>query len=134
MAGRHLLARWRERARALQREPYALMLAARHPDTPWYARLWAAAVVAYLLCPLDLVPDFLPLVGQLDDLILVPLGLWLAYRLIPPGVLAECRGRAREVLASPAPPAARAATLAVVATWLLALGLLAILIGRHVLP
>lgn len=133
MAAPRVLARWRERVRALKRETYALALAARHPSTPWYARLWAVAVVAYLLCPLDLVPDFVPLVGQLDDLVLVPLGIWLAYRLIPPAVLAECRGRAREALETPDPRVVRAVTLAVVAIWALALALLTILIGRHVM-
>jgi len=69
-------------------------LAARDPRVPWYAKLVAAAVAAYALSPIDLIPDFIPVVGHLDDVIIVPLGLWLAIRLIPPAVLAELRDRA----------------------------------------
>jgi chromate transporter len=84
----------KDRARALKRETYALYLAVRDPRTPWYARAVAAAVVAYALSPLDLIPDFIPVIGYLDDLILVPLGIALALRLIPEPVMRECRERA----------------------------------------
>lgn len=87
-------ARWREWARQLKRDIYALYLAGRDPRTPWYARAIAVCVVAYAFSPLDLIPDFIPVLGLVDDLILVPLGLALAIRLIPPPVLAECRARA----------------------------------------
>ena len=83
----------KEKARALKREVRALLLAARDPRTPWYAKWLVAAVVAYALSPIDLIPDFIPVLGQLDDLILVPLGIVIAIRLIPPQVLAECRAR-----------------------------------------
>ncbi|MBL8056706.1 MAG: DUF1232 domain-containing protein, partial [Anaerolineales bacterium] len=77
------LERLRAHARALKAEAYALYLAARDPRTPWYARALAAGVAAYAFSPLDLIPDFIPVLGYLDDLVLVPLGIWLALRLIP---------------------------------------------------
>ena len=86
----------KQRARALKAETYVLYLAARHPGTPWYAKLLVAGIVAYALSPVDLIPDFIPVLGLLDDLLLIPLGIALAIRLIPPAVLAECRARAQE--------------------------------------
>lgn len=89
-----MLERLKVWARDLKRDLVALAGAARDPRTPWIARLVALAVVAYALSPIDLIPDFIPVLGHLDDLILVPLGLWLAIKLIPPEVLAEHRARA----------------------------------------
>ncbi len=88
----------RRRARRLKAEVYALYLAYRDPRVPWYARLFAAGVVAYAFSPIGLIPDFIPVIGFLDDLILVPLGILLALRMIPPPVMAECRQRAAETL------------------------------------
>lgn len=96
-------ARWREWARRLKRDVYALYLAGRDPRVPWYARAVAVCVVAYAFSPLDLIPDFIPVLGLVDDLILVPLGLALAIRLIPPAVLADCRARAAARLAERRP-------------------------------
>ena len=81
----------RQWARALKRDIHAVALAARDPRVPWYARALAVAVAGYALSPIDLIPDFIPVLGYLDDLILVPLGLWAVLRLIPPDVLAEYR-------------------------------------------
>lgn len=81
-------------ARRLERDSRALALAWRDPRTPWYARLVAAAVAAYALSPIDLIPDFIPILGYLDDLILVPAGIALALALVPAEVMAECRERA----------------------------------------
>jgi uncharacterized membrane protein YkvA (DUF1232 family) len=86
----------RQRARALQAETHVLYLAARHPGTPWYAKLLVAGIVAYAFSPIDLIPDFIPVLGLLDDLLLIPLGIWLAIRLVPPAVLAECRSLVQE--------------------------------------
>jgi uncharacterized membrane protein YkvA (DUF1232 family) len=83
-------------ARALKAETYALYLAYRDPRTPWYAKVWTALVVAYAFSPIDLIPDFIPVLGYLDDLLLVPLGVFLALKLIPVDVMAECRQQARE--------------------------------------
>jgi uncharacterized membrane protein YkvA (DUF1232 family) len=70
---------------------------------PWYARLFAACVVAYAFSPIDLIPDPIPVLGYLDDLVLIPLGIWLALKMIPPEVMADCRVRAREELARDKP-------------------------------
>src|SRR5688572_28611749 len=96
---RSLLTALRQRAHALKVETLALYLVARDPRVPWYARLFVAAVVAYALSPIDLIPDFVPMLGYLDDLILVPLGLALALRLVPRPILEECRARASDAFA-----------------------------------
>ena len=90
--------KWAERARRLKTELYALYLAARHPQTPWYAKLVVAGFVAYAVTPVDLFPDALPILGIVDDLIFVPLAVALAVRFVPSPVLAECRGRAQECI------------------------------------
>jgi uncharacterized membrane protein YkvA (DUF1232 family) len=120
-----LLASLRWRARRLKAETYAVYLAARDPRTPWYARLLAAGVVAYALSPIDLIPDFVPILGYLDDLILVPLGIGLAIRLIPEPVMTECRARA-EALAER--PTSRWVAAVVIAIWLGLLALVAFLV------
>jgi uncharacterized membrane protein YkvA (DUF1232 family) len=89
------LADLRQRARQLTVEIAALGIAARHPLTPWPAKLLVVAIVAYAVSPIDLIPDFLPVIGHLDDLILIPLGIALAIRMIPGSVWAECRERAQ---------------------------------------
>ena len=122
------LARWKRQARRLKRETYALYLACRDPRVPWYAKLVAAAVAGYAFSPIDLIPDFIPVLGYLDDLVLVPLGILLALRLIPAPVMAECRARADQAMAGGKPRSWTAAAL-VVALWLgLALGALALLV------
>lgn len=86
-----MLERLKSRARALKQETLALYFAFRDPRTPWYARAFAALVVAYALSPIDLIPDFVPVFGYLDDLILIPAGIALALKMIPPQVMAEAR-------------------------------------------
>ena len=88
----------RQRARQLKAETWALALAVRDPRTPWYAKLLVASIVAYACSPMDLIPDFVPVLGYLDDLVLIPLGIAWAMQLIPPAVLVECRARAQETL------------------------------------
>jgi uncharacterized membrane protein YkvA (DUF1232 family) len=85
------LERMRQWARTLRRDVLALYLAARDPRVPWYAKAVAACVAVYALSPIDLIPDFIPILGYLDDLVLVPLGIWVAIRLIPPSLLTEHR-------------------------------------------
>jgi uncharacterized membrane protein YkvA (DUF1232 family) len=128
-----LLTRLRRRARLLKADSYALYLAARHPGTPWYAKLLLAAVVAYALSPIDLIPDFIPLLGYVDDLVLLPLGIALAIRLIPPPVLADCRARAAGATTRLA-QASRLARLAVIGFWLLVAALLGWLVYREWAP
>ena len=89
-----VLKRLKQRARELKREVVAMALAARHPRTPWYAKVLLIAIVAYALSPIDLIPDFVPVLGLLDDLILLPLGIALALKMIPRPVIEECRARA----------------------------------------
>ena len=91
-----MLQRLKTLAKQLKAELLALSLAARDPRTPWYARAFALLVLAYALSPIDLIPDFIPVLGYLDDLLLVPAGLWLALRLIPPGVMAGARAEAAQ--------------------------------------
>ena len=89
-----MLNQLKTRARALKNEAFAVYLAAKDPRTPWYVRALVFFVVAHTFSPIDLIPDFIPILGYLDDLIITPGGLWLAVRLIPPEVLAEARVKA----------------------------------------
>jgi uncharacterized membrane protein YkvA (DUF1232 family) len=82
-----LLSDWKIKASGLQRQTYALYLAYRHPRTPWYAKAFAALVVVYAFSPVDLIPDFIPVIGYLDDLVLIPLGVYLAMKMIPGDVM-----------------------------------------------
>jgi uncharacterized membrane protein YkvA (DUF1232 family) len=119
-----LLQRLKARARHLEAETLALYFAAYHPGTPWYAKLLAAAIAVYAVSPIDLIPDFIPVLGYLDDLILIPLGIALVVKLVPPPVLAECRARAQEALAS-GRPVSWVAGVAVILVWLVLAALLA---------
>jgi len=112
----------RDWARRLKTETLALYLAVRDPRTPWYARLVVAGIVAYALSPIDLIPDFVPVLGLLDEVILLPLGIALALRMIPADVMADARGRAQAELASEAPHS-RAAAIVIVVIWLAAIAL-----------
>ena len=84
-----MLARLKGWARTVKRDVIALFLAARDPRTPWYAKMAAGLVAAYALSPIDLIPDFIPIVGYLDDLVIVPLGIWIAVRLVPADLMRE---------------------------------------------
>jgi uncharacterized membrane protein YkvA (DUF1232 family) len=86
---------WRTRARRLRAEIHTLYLAARDPRTPWYAKVLVAFIIGYALSPIDLIPDFIPVLGYLDDVVIVPAAIALLIRLIPTGVLQECREKAR---------------------------------------
>lgn len=106
----------KQRARHLKAETVALYLAARDPRTPWYAKLLVAGIVAYALSPIDLIPDFIPVLGYLDDLILIPIGMTLAIKLVPHQVLAECRARAQETIRN-GKPVSRVAGAVIIAIW-----------------
>jgi uncharacterized membrane protein YkvA (DUF1232 family) len=120
-----LLAELRQRARRLRAETVALYLAARDPRTPWYAKWLVAGIVAYALSPIDLIPDFVPVLGYLDDLILIPMGIAFAIKLIPEPVLTECRARAQDMVQSKQ-PVSRVAGAVIVVIWLalVALGIM----------
>ena len=109
-----MLDRIKQWARAIVRDVTALWLAARDPRVPWLAKAVAACVAAYALSPIDLIPDFIPVIGYLDDLVLVPLGILLAVRLIPPDLMAEFRAAAQDQRK----PVSRAGAVVIVAIWL----------------
>jgi uncharacterized membrane protein YkvA (DUF1232 family) len=113
-----ILTAWQQHARQLKVELYTLYLAYRDPRTPWYARLFAAGVVGYAFSPIDLIPDPIPILGYLDDLILIPLGVMLALKMIPPAVMAECREKAQLVMSQPKPTNWVVAGI-IVAIWIL---------------
>lgn len=116
MGVRRHVDRLRQWARRLRVDAHALYLAARDPRVPWIAKFVAAAVAAYVFSPIDLIPDFVPVLGFLDELVIVPLGIKLAMRLIPADIMQECRDRAAVIAGR---PVSRAAAAAVVATWTL---------------
>ena len=120
---------WRAKTHYLKREVFALYLACRDPRVPWYAKALAAAVVAYAFSPIDLIPDFIPVVGYLDDLVLVPLGVFAVRAMIPAAVLAECRERAETALERGRPVSVLGAAVVVV-IWLV-LAALGILLARR---
>src|ERR1700749_3988300 len=101
-------------ASALKRDVHAIYLAARDPRVPWYAKLIAVAVAGYALSPIDLIPDFIPVLGYVDDLIIVPLGIWLVLSLIPEEVMIACRARADEAVTG---PHGKIAAVAIITIW-----------------
>ena len=103
-------------ARALKRDAYAVYLAARDPNTPWYVKILALMVAAYAFSPIDLIPDFIPVLGYLDDLILVPLGIWLVVRLIPEQAMADYRTKADQLMQRPHD--GKIAAMAIIAIWI----------------
>lgn len=113
-------ARLKAWAREIKTDVVAISLAAGDPRVPWHAKLVAALVAAYALSPIDLIPDFIPVLGYLDDVILVPLGILLVVRLIPPDVMAELRA---EALARAGRPTSKVGAAAIVAIWIAALAL-----------
>ena len=122
-----MIDRLRQRAHRLKRDTYALYLACRDPRTPWLAKAIAGMVVAYALSPIDLIPDFVPVVGYLDDLVIVPAGLALALKLIPEPVMAECRERADLSIDR---PRSWVAAVVIVSIWLAAAALVIYLAAR----
>ena len=86
---------WKQKANLLKIETFALCLAYRDPRVPWYAKVFMVAVIGYALSPIDLIPDFIPVLGYIDDLIIVPAGVFLVIKMIPKGVLEECREKAK---------------------------------------
>src|SRR5215203_925276 len=113
---------WKRRARRIKAQTYNLYLAYRHTRTPWYAKVFAALIVGYVFSPIDPIPDFIPGVGLLDEMVVVPIGILIAAKMIPPDVFAECRKKAREVEEG-VKPVSRVAAVVVVAIWLLCVAL-----------
>ena len=113
-----MLQRAKSWARDIKRDVVAIWIAARDPRVPWYAKLVAAAVAAYALSPIDLIPDFIPVLGYLDDVIIVPAGILLTVRLIPDGLMDEFRAEAERRAQR---PTSRAAAIVIVALWIIAI-------------
>ena len=117
-----MLSRIKTWARRLKRDAHAIYLASRDPRVPWYAKALAIAVAAYALSPIDLIPDFIPVIGYLDELLILPLGIWFVVRLIPDEVMVEYRARATEAGQRPTSRAGMAAILLVWTVGALTLG------------
>ncbi len=125
-----MLSKWKARARELKILVYALYLAYRDPRVSWYARLFGALVVGYAFSPIDLIPDPIPVLGYLDDLVIVPLGVWLALKMIPAPVMAECRARSEEVMRQ-GKPVNKVAAVVIIGIWLLLAALVIAFIWRN---
>jgi uncharacterized membrane protein YkvA (DUF1232 family) len=119
----HLIDRWKVKARQLKVETYALYLAYKDPRVPRHARWFTALVVGYAFSPIDLIPDFIPVLGYVDDLVLVPLGVVLALRMMPGPILAECRLNAEQLL-SQGKPENWTAVGVIIGIWVLVLSLI----------
>ena len=126
MAALRALADW---ARRLKRDAVALWLAARDPRVPWHAKAVAGAVAAYALSPIDLIPDFIPVLGYLDDLLIVPAGIWLAAKLVPAALLAEHRA---EAALRQGRPTSYVAATAILLIWAVLAAALAWFALRHI--
>ena len=113
-----LLMTWKQWARRLKTNTYALYFAYKDPRTPWYARVFAAGVVVYAFSPIDLIPDFIPVLGYLDDLVIVPLGITLSLRMIPVDVMTDCRAKAKALMEQ-GKPVSRAGAFVIVIIWIL---------------
>ncbi|MFN7037762.1 MAG: YkvA family protein [Bellilinea sp.] len=115
-----MIERLKSRARLLKRDAYALYIAAHDSRVPWYARVFLGLVVAHTFSPIDLIPDFVPVLGYMDDLIITPLGIVLALRMIPQEVMADARGKAEELIKQ-GKPVSRTGAVMVIALWLVIL-------------
>lgn len=116
MAFTHQIRSW---AKRIKRDAVTLWFAGKHPLTPWYAKALGLFVVAYALSPIDLIPDFIPVLGYLDDVLLLPALIWLAVRLLPANVLADCRTQADAwIKGEGAKPISRVGAVLIVSLWI----------------
>ena len=123
--------RWRRQANQLKIEIYILYLAYKDPRVPWYAKVFLACIVGYAFSPIDLIPDFIPVLGYCDDVVLLPLGIALALKMIPEEVLEECKERAHSSF-SQNKPKSLIATSIIIAIWLLVIVMFMTLIFKKV--
>jgi uncharacterized membrane protein YkvA (DUF1232 family) len=128
-----VLDKWKAHARQLKTEVFALFLAYKDPRTPWYAKIFTAVVVGYAFSPIDLIPDPIPILGYLDDLVLVPLGAYLAVKMIPAQVMEESREKAKDIMAQ-GKPINKVAAVVMVLIWIVLAALVGVLIYRRVKP
>ena len=127
----NFIEKWKRRVKELKVEVYTIYLAYKDPRVPWYARIFTACVVGYAFSPIDLIPDPIPVLGYLDDLVLVPLGIMLAIKLIPPDVLVDCRVQAREVMKQ-GKPVNRSAAAIIIIIWIILALLVLVFLARLV--
>ena len=120
---------FRQRVAELKTETYAIYLAYKDPRVPWYAKILIAFIVAHAFSPIDLIPDFIPVIGYLDDLIIIPLGILLVLKMIPPEVMTQCRENARTKLAED-PPSIRLAAAIVIIIWILVAAMIIAIVFR----
>ncbi len=123
------LARLKQAAGDLKHQTYTLYFAYQDARTPWYAKIFTAVIVAYAFSPIDLIPDFIPVLGYLDDLVLIPAGIWLALKMVPAEVMADSRARAQEHMDAH-PGQGRIAAVFIVLLWLVVLALIAARVYR----
>jgi uncharacterized membrane protein YkvA (DUF1232 family) len=124
---------WKKRAAQLKAEVYALYLAYKDERTPMFVRVFTAVVVAYAFSPIDLIPDFIPILGYLDDLMVVPLGIFLALKMIPPEVMRDCRIQSAELMAQ-GKPVNKGAAVVIVLIWVVFAALSALLVWHLARP
>lgn len=125
------ITRWKQKSGQLKVKTYALYFAYKDPRTPFYAKVLAACIVGYALSPIDLIPDFIPVLGYLDDIILIPLGIALVLKMIPDVVMQDCEEKARTTLSRDRPKG-RIAAVIIVAIWLFLTALFLLLIFKAV--
>lgn len=129
MSDLRIFERWKQKTRFIKIEIYALYLAYRDPRVPWYAKALIAVVVGYAFSPIDLIPDFIPVLGYLDDLILLPLGVAVALKMIPNEIMADCRSRSKEVM-SQEKPVNWTAAVVIIFIWLMLIAMTIALVVR----
>ncbi|MDY6834240.1 MAG: YkvA family protein [Chloroflexota bacterium] len=122
-----MIERVRNRAKWAEGETYAIFLAYKDPRVPLYAKLLVAAIIIYALSPIDLIPDFIPIIGYLDDLVLIPLGIALAIKVIPGDILDECRAEVQLALSNGQPIAKLGASIVII-SWIVVISLCAVTI------
>jgi uncharacterized membrane protein YkvA (DUF1232 family) len=122
-----LIARWKRQAKLLEVKIYTIYLAYKDPRVPWYAKAFTACIVAYAFSPIDLIPDFIPILGYLDDIVLIPLGIALALKMIPKEVIKECEEKAQAILSQDKPKSLVAAAI-IVAIWVFIIALFVVVI------
>lgn len=122
-----LIARWKRQAKLLRVKIFTIYLAYKDPRVPWYAKAFAACIVAYAFSPIDLIPDFIPILGYLDDIVLIPLGIALALKMIPKAVIKECEEKAQAILSQDKPKSLVAAAI-IVAIWVFIIALFVVVI------
>ena len=109
--------RWQQKLRQLKREIYTIYWVTQDSRVPGYVKIMAACILAYAFSPIDLIPDFIPILGYLDDLIIIPIGIWLVIKMIPPNILAECREKAQATIVQKQ-PIGRVGASVIIAIWI----------------